>query len=320
MSSKIIQILLNNADLSGVKIADLSNSVARVYLIPRGMMDYAKSRPDLASPSLYMLFDDERTTVYIGESENFNDRIISHLINKSFWKWPVVCVATGSGLDKADVKFFESHAISKATEIGRFEVQSKTSPLKNNLHEFKHAAALNLFEDFELLITTIGFNIFEPRKEVFPETEQLPKSAPKKEDDIREFDTIICPSTGEGRVDAFENKSAWWAVRISQANMGKLKDIGLYEGSPVSGIQYYAKITRIEPYPEKPGKYIIHHDGNIQELANPLWIGQHPELALYGPRYYKLEDILRSRTLAELTDITYGSDYQNRTKVPLSTR
>lgn len=191
MSSKIIQILLNNADLSGVKIADLSNSVARVYLIPRGMMEYAKTRPDLAAPSLYMLFDDERTTVYIGESENFNDRIISHLLNKSFWKWAVVCVATGSGLDKADVKFFESHAISKATEIGRFEVQNKTSPLKNNLHEFMRAAALNLFEDFELLITTIGFNIFEPRKEGFPETEQLPKSTPKKEEDIRDFDLSL---------------------------------------------------------------------------------------------------------------------------------
>lgn len=108
---------------------------------------------------------------------------------------------------------------------------------------------------------------------------------------------MICPSTGEGRVDAFENKSAW-AVRISQSNMGRLKYIGLYEGAPVSGIQYYAKITGIEPYPEKPGKYIIHHNGNIQKLVNPLGIGQHPELALYGPRYYKLEDILRSRSMA----------------------
>ncbi len=307
--SRTIQIFLKDSDIDGIKIANLSNAVARVYVVARDKIDFIQSRPDLSTPALYMLFDDERSTVYIGESENFKNRVISHLMNRSFWKWAVICVASGEGMDKADVKFLESHAINKAIEIGRFEVQNKTSPNKNNLGEFKQASTIDLFDDFELLISTLGFNLFEPLREDGANELQEGKKD-KKEKDVREFDTIICPATGNGREMAFEKKNAWWAVRISQENISKIKYVGLYEGSPVGAIRYYAKVVKIEPYPEKPSKYIIHHDGNVVELANHVILGENPELSLYGPRYYKLEDILKSKTMAELTDRAFGSNYQ----------
>lgn len=309
--SRTIQIFLKDSDIDGIKIANLSNAVARVYVVPRDKIDFIQSRPDLSTPALYMLFDDERSTVYIGESENFKNRVIGHLMNKSFWKWAVICIAFGEGMDKADVKFLESHAINKAIEVGRFEVQNKTSPNKNNLGEFKLASIIDLLEDFELLISTLGFNLFEPLREDNASTPQEAKQD-KKEKDVREFDTIICPATGDGREVVFEKKNAWWAVRISQDNIPKLKYIGLYEGAPISAIRYYAKITKIEPHPDKPSKYLIHHDGNIVELENHIILGENPELSLYGPRYYKLEDILKSKTMADLTDRTFGSNYRKK--------
>lgn len=309
MASKTIQIFLKDSNKDGVKIADLSNSLARVYVIPRGLMSYVQTRPDLATPALYMLFDDERTTVYIGESENFKDRINNHLANKSFWEWAIVCISTSNGMDKADVKFLESHAIKKAIETGRFEVHNRTNPSQINLHEFKLASALDLFDDFELLITSLGFNLYEPlRDEIVIEKTGVEK---KNEDkDVREFDTIVCPASGDGKDEAFVKESAWWAIRIGQANIPKLKYLALYETAPHSAIRYYANITKIEPYPEKPGKYIVHHDGNIQELVNHITLDNNPELALYGPRYFKLEDIKSSTNLAELTDKTFGSNYK----------
>jgi hypothetical protein len=311
MSSKTIQIFLKNADKDGVKIADLSNSLARVYVIPREMISFVTNRPDLAAPALYMLFDDERTTVYIGESENFRDRVNSHVANKDFWQWAVVCVNTSTGLDKAEVKFLESYSIKKAIEINRFEVKNRTNPVQNNLHEFRLAAVLDFFEDFELLVTTLGFNLFEPLKEeTIKKTVEPIKNQPLKNDE-REFDTIICPASGDGRVTAFEQRGAWWAVRIGQANISKLKYVGLYEAAPVSAIRYYAKITNIEPHEDTPGKYIIYHDGNINELENHIALGNHPELALFGPRYYKLDDIKSSRTMGELTDKAFGSNYNS---------
>ena len=313
--SKTIQIFLRDANINGIKIADLSNSTARVYVIPRDQINFVQTRPDLASPALYMLFDDERTSVYIGECESFQGRIGNHIATKDFWQWAVVCIATGAGLDKADVKFLESHAIEKAIEINRFDVQNRTNPTKNNLHEFKLATILGMFSEFELLISTLGFNVFEPLKDKAIEKPEVLEKRSVAKKDVREYDTIIGPSTNDGRVEAFEKKGAWWAVRIGQDNIPKLKYVGLYEGAPISAIRCYAKITKIEPFPDKPGKYIIHHDGNIVVLENPIVIGDHPELALYGPRYYKLEDITQSKSMAELTDRAFGSNYQGQPTV-----
>lgn len=303
--SKIIQILLKDANPNGVKIAELSVSTAKVFVIPREQISFADTRSELKTPALYMLFDDERTSVYIGECENFIHRIADHEAKKDFWSWVVVAVSS-DGLDKADVKFLESYSITKALDIGRFEVQNRTNPNKNNLSEFKEETVLDFFEDIELLINTLGFNIFEPIKET-TETPTTQEELPEISTDIREFDTIVCPSTGEGLEKAFKEKNAWWAVRIAERNIPKFKYVALYEATPIKAIRYYAKVTKIEEIANKPGKYIIHHDGNIQKLENPVVLGETPQLALFGPRYYKLDDIKSSSTIAELTEKAFGT-------------
>ena len=243
--SKTIQIFLKDAEPNGVKIANLSVSTAKVYVIPRSKIDFVSARPELHTPALYMLFDDARSDVYIGECENFVHRIKNHEVNKDFWECVVAVVSSDSSLDKADVKFLESYAVSKASEIGRFNVLNKTNPNQNNLHEFKQETILDFFDDVEILISSLGFNIFEPLRDDNPLAESVVVSN-NIEKDVREYDTIVSPCKGEGRIKAFVEKSAWWAIRISQSNIKKLKYIALYESSPVSSIRYYAKITSIE--------------------------------------------------------------------------
>lgn len=308
--SKTIQIFLKDSDIHGTKIAGLSNGVARVYVVPRTDMAYVQSRADLARPSLYMLFDDERTSVYIGETENFQNRVVGHMLEKDFWSVAVICVSVAEGMDKADVKFLESHSISKAIESARCEVHNKTNPAKNNLGEFKRAEVLSLFEDFELLLTTLGFTLFEQRitDAVLDPTPKLRLKKKGDSDSVRDFDTFVGPCKDDGFETAFVKESAWWAVRIGEVNIPKLRYVALYEVAPVSAIRAYAKITTIEPYPEAPGKYIIHHDGDIHYLKHPIVMGENPELSLYGPRYYKLADMLSSKTLLELTERTFGAN------------
>lgn len=293
--SKNITIYLRDADPNGVKIADLSNSTARVYVLPRHELSYAKERADLNTPAFYMLFNDERTDVYIGESENFNKRVIDHEAKKAFWQWAVVCIATGAGLDKAEVKFLESHAVTLAVGTNRFNVLNRTSPNLNNLHEFKKASVLDYFADVELLLATLGFNVFEPEK---AESES---ATAKMSSDQRQFDTIICPGDYGGYHDAFEEKSAWWAVRIGKANISKLKYVSVYISAPVSAIISYARITEIEPIESTPGKYKIHHDGQIVPFEPKIKLGPNPNLSLQSSRYFLLEDMLRSKDLTELT-------------------
>lgn len=310
--TKTIEISLKDSEMNGTKIAHLSNRIARVYVIPRKKIEFLGSRKELTEPALYFLFDEDRTTVYIGECENAQARISQHDAGKDFWDTVVICNTSDSGFDKADVKFLESVAIQRAIEVGRLDVQNKTSPAINNLKEFKREANLELFEDFELLLATLGFNVFTPQNDSALARKVTPKIKDVKERDDRDFDTIICPTSGKGRENAFEKKQAWWAVRIWKGRLNKFKYVGLYESAPVSAIRCYAKIVRIEPFADEPGKYIIHHDGNIVELEHPVALGDNPELSLYGPRYYKLSDIKSSTTMAELTDKTFGSNYSRQ--------
>jgi len=306
--SKTIQIFLKDADPEGIKIAELSNSIAKIFVIPRDQLRFAKTRPELNQPAFYLLFDDERTSVYIGECENFANRVKDHEVKKSFWKWAVICTTNGSSLNKAHVKFLESYSIQIAIEIGRYQIQNRNSPIENNLHEFDQAFVMDYFQDIELLLSSLGFNIFEELREetqaeiVYDKKSELSESQ-------RDFDTIVAPCSKDGFEKAFVNKGAWWAVRIGQAAIPKLKYVSLYESAPIKAIRAYAKISRIEPFPQAPGKYIIYHDGNIKYFDNPVVLGTNSNLSLQGSRYYLLENISASKTLGELTDMTYGTKF-----------
>lgn len=305
MRPKIIQIFLHDTnDPSSIKVAKLSNSIAQIFVIPRSKLDYIKTQKELAHPALYMLFDDERTSVYIGECENFTKRVKKHVANKTFWQTAVICVASdSSGLNKAQVKYLESHSITNTIEAGRYEVQNSNIPNRPSLHEFDLVATMDYLTDAELLLTSLGYNVFEPLKDESKAEPIITTYAPKIKitRDVRQYDTIVSPCSEDGFQKAFIEKSAWWAVRIGQTSIPKLKYIALYEAAPISAIRAYAKITSIEPYPSKPGYYMIHHDSNIVYLKNSVKLGNHTNLALQRSRYFKLEDIIASKDLSELT-------------------
>lgn len=309
--AKTIRIFLKDSESEGVKIADLSNSLAKIFVIPRAELEFTKTRQELNQPALYLLFDDERTSVYIGECENFNNRVKDHEAKKSFWQWAVICTTNShdSSLNKADVKYLESYAVRKAIEIGRYQVQNSNVPNENTLDEFRQASVMGYFEDAELLLSALGYNVFDELK-IESNAAKIVEHEPKAKIDTRVFDTIVSPCSEDGFEEAFVKEKAWWAVRIGQPAIPKLKYIALYEAAPVSSIRAYAKITKIEPYPDHPGRYKIFHDGNIVYLDDPVQLGINSSLSLQGSRYYKLEDIKASKTLGELTNRTYGTNYK----------
>jgi hypothetical protein len=306
--SKTIQIFLKDADPDGIKIVELSNSVAKVFVVPRRELDFVKTRSELTQPALYMLFDDERTSVYIGECDNFVHRVKDHEARKDFWQWAIICVSQSGSLNKAVVKYLEYYAVQKAIEINRFSMQNRNAPAENSLHEFDQATALDYFADIELLTAALGYNVFEPRKDEST-AEAEPKEKQLVSQDQRLYDTIVSPCSGDGFQRAFVDKNAWWAVRIGQPAQSKLKYVALYESAPVSAIRAYAKITKIEPMPNEPGRYIIYHDGNINYLEQPVVLGENTNLSLQGSRYYLLSDILSSKTIGELTNKAFGTNF-----------
>lgn len=59
---------------------------------------------------------------------------------------------------------------------------------------------------------------------------------------IEGVDTIVCPAREDGFKEAFLDKSAWWAIRLSPSLIPQLKWIAMYESKPVSAIRWIGKI------------------------------------------------------------------------------
>lgn len=158
---KTINILLLEGTPNGVKIIELANKLVRAYLIPRIQLNHVKGREDLNQPAIYFLFDKEGKKLYIGESENFYDRVKNHDQNKEFWETAIAFIARDNSLEKSDVKFLEHTSVIKGKSAHRYEIENKTAPSKNVVHEFKVHSLEEFFSDMSILLTTLGYPVFE---------------------------------------------------------------------------------------------------------------------------------------------------------------
>lgn len=159
MKNQVIHMIIPG-ESSGVKIIEIANWTGKAFIVPRASLKDIKERPEAKHPALYFLFgeSDESTNqkLYIGESENFYDRLINHDANKDFWNFAVIF--TG-GLDKAKVRYLEYLATSKHT--GRFDILNSTERNENALKEYDEISTKDFFETVKFVLSVLGYPVFE---------------------------------------------------------------------------------------------------------------------------------------------------------------
>ena len=147
----------------------------QVCLIPRASLDFALKRDELAAPGLYLLFgsseDDGKPTAYIGEAEDFAKRIKNPDHQKREWTHAVVATSKTGFLTKTHVKFLESISIEQATKSNRFKLENSQGSTKPHVRESDEADIWDFFETAQLLVSTLGYPIFD----------QVVKKAQKKD-------------------------------------------------------------------------------------------------------------------------------------------
>ncbi len=162
MKSKVLQMLVPEGNPNGMKILELAGWSGKCFVAPRQSLKELKDRSETNQPGLYLLFGiDEASSdelVYIGESENFYNRIANHDSNKDFWN--VAVVFTG-GLNRAFVKYLEYRATTLAHEAGRMIVQNKVQPQENTLSEFEKVTVEQYFENLQFILVAIGYEVFD---------------------------------------------------------------------------------------------------------------------------------------------------------------
>lgn len=235
-----IQIFLPDGNPTSIKIADLTNRMMVAVLIPRNKLTDCAVRPEVRKYGICFLFgineEKAKPICYIGETEDCFDRLKSHNRSKDFWNYAIVVSSKSNTLTKSHVKYLEYLCIKSANEIGRFDTENLATPAKPYITESMEADLLDNFETIKILLSTLGYPLFEEKR----------NSGKQKE--VLYCKTKNAQAIGEMLDDGFV------VFKGSKAN----KDLSTSAGNWVSGIR--KKLIDNKILYEENGVYVFNED------------------------------------------------------------
>lgn len=160
---KSISLFLIDGTPDGVIACELSNWTGKGYRIPRNNLKDVSNRSDLKKPGVYFLIghnEDDKQTVYIGESEDVFKRLYQHQ-EKDFWTEALVFISKDENLNKAHIKYLEFSLHDEAVEANRYKVFNSNVPTKPAISEAEIAVMSEFSTNLKLLVGALGFRIFE---------------------------------------------------------------------------------------------------------------------------------------------------------------
>lgn len=162
---KTVTTYLIDGDPKGTQYVFISNKICQMFVIPRANLSILNERTDLQTPAFYILLGEDENTkpkAYIGETENFKERVKDHDSKKAFWQKALIFISKDAAMTKADVQYLEHKAISEARKANAFVLnENKQTPKAPNLPEYQRDAIDEFFKDIKFLTSFMGCNIFD---------------------------------------------------------------------------------------------------------------------------------------------------------------
>jgi hypothetical protein len=233
---KTIKIFLPSGKTDEVKIASIANSTVQATLVPRNILNEIEKYEEITSTGIYFLLNND-DNVYVGESENVKDRIKQHNKdeNKDWWNILITINVSSlnSPLTKAHVKYLEGLSYKQIKEAGRF-ILEQTVPASVKLSRDDIAYMMHIFEDIKILVSTLGFLLFEPHRKI--QTDIYEEEKDPKEKEIFYMNIHNSDASGEYTSEGF---LVYKGSRFNNThpNLNKVKDS--------RSIKYYESIEKI---------------------------------------------------------------------------
>jgi hypothetical protein len=161
---KTVTTYLINGDPKGTQYVFISNKVCKMYVIPRSDLSVLNQREELQKPAFYILLGGDEITkpkAYIGQTENFRERVKDHDYKKDFWQKALVFISNDAAMTKADVQYLEYLAIVIAKRGKQYSLDdNKNTPNEPNMPEHLKDNMKEFFDDVKFLCSFVGCNIF----------------------------------------------------------------------------------------------------------------------------------------------------------------
>ncbi len=163
--ARTIEIFLPDGEPTGVKVAHIRNRNIEATYIPRAKLSELKTRESLQGVGIYLLVGEAeqyaKPPVYIGEAEVVYTRLLQHNASKDFWNYCITLTSNNRHLTKTHVRFLEWLCHNKAASAHRCTLVNSNLPTKPHVQESTEADLYDNFESIDLLVSTLGLNIFQ---------------------------------------------------------------------------------------------------------------------------------------------------------------
>ncbi|MGI9461347.1 MAG: GIY-YIG nuclease family protein [Alphaproteobacteria bacterium] len=300
-----INIHVLTGDSQGVRIIGNMNWTGKVFYFPRSEWNSIKKRDEFNSPGVYILFgldDNDYPTLYIGEGDGIIDRINSHYKDedKNFFDWGIIILSTNNTLTKSHIQWLEFELCRLAIEKKRCDLKNRNQPDEPTLDEASKSDIKKFLKEVLQILPLVGLKAFDEGKTITPminENTQV-KNISKETHLIKhDIDTIVVPAWEDRFQKSFIKENRWYAIRIHEKNLEKIKYIAVYRTDPIKAITHLAEVKNIEEYGESR-KYLLNFVGSAKEINHIKWEKQGDQLQ--GPRYTTKEKLLKAEKISDL--------------------
>ena len=173
-----VNIKVVGADRKTIKM--LSFSRAAYSIVKQKYIEDSEFYADynLSRSGVYILINDDGNTIYIGQSDNLQERLNRHYNSQDkteYWINTMTFTSdVGNALNISQIKYIEAELIRLAQSAAKVNVEGEnTFILKNkqngnppNMSVNDKIAAINFLEDILLITKALGITYFEERKVV----------------------------------------------------------------------------------------------------------------------------------------------------------
>lgn len=176
---KAIELFLVNGTADSLITAELSNWNGKAIKIPRTEVSGC-NRDDVKGAGVYFLIcqeDDGTDSVYIGEAENVQDRLVQHLreyqSGKEKYYQNTAVIFVGRDLNKALIRYLENRFVEIARECGRYAVLTKNTYKNTVMKESQIASMEEFIDNVKIIINTLGYKVLVPAPKATDDTVYL---------------------------------------------------------------------------------------------------------------------------------------------------
>jgi predicted GIY-YIG superfamily endonuclease len=150
----------------GLRLINIKNWIGQGIVFPRHELPQASQRKELKRSGVYILWDPTGTfmlpSVYIGQSDNVQNRLTTHDREKDFWNQAAVFTTVHeNGLGQTEVSYLEARLIELAKTAKRCKLKNSNRPTPDKLAEADKNDLERFLENMLLCLPLAGVNFFQ---------------------------------------------------------------------------------------------------------------------------------------------------------------